>query len=1086
MTGKQEFEAWLHERGVGDAAEPLIEADVDKEILAELEENDLRELGFNLGLRKKLLKVITDLRPQYPGVDMTRRKPERRQITVLFTDLVGSTRLATKFEAEDWATILQEYHGACAQIAEKWGGRMTSQFGDGCMVIFGHPRINEDDAERAVHSALEMIERMQEAGPFDGERLKIRVAISTGRVVIGDLTGRSDPNAIAGDTPNLAARLQDIAKPGCVVISPSTRKLCAHAFEFEELGAYTLKGFADPVEAVRVIGEREAGARFFADDADYAADLVGRDEELALLTKDWAAVRDGACRVALLSGEPGIGKTQLKTAFAHHALAASTNARRVRLFASPFHRNTAFHAFQQHLYWEAGVTREDEPATTRDKLKTYCDDHPALNPDHLALLENGGADETLNAGQRMAMTLALYEALMREKAAAGPLLIEFEDAHWADPSSLELLSRIAGVAPGSTPLAGAMVIATHRPDSGPPWLENDWIRRIALARLGFEESADIIRGVLGPRLPEARLREIVAKAEGVPLHLREMSRAIAEANDEGGLVGGAIKVPETIEDSLMSRLDHAGAAKSIAQVAALLGRVFDAPMLIKVSDEREETVRAALAQLIDAELIRGEPDGDNFVFGHALMQDAAYASMLVRDRRIYHARAVEILSSAPRPPAPEVLARHFAGADQPLAAAAKLIEAGQSSMSRAAQVEANNHFRSVLELLSKTEESAETLTIEATANALLGQSLIATVGFGAEEIASSFDKARALSDRLENMPLLLASIYGSWAVTAARGGSEETRRLADEGLRLFGDSNEPLFALGAHFMDGVTHLYMRNLNEARVALHRAVDNYDPALHPHVIQSFGDDLGTFALTYLQWIASLRGDFAEAMALSERGRELAEQLDDKQVAIRSLGFAMSGAQLVGAVEMTRELGDRLMTLAMESCYPHWIALAQVGRGWATCHETGAPDGVEEIRAALNFYEMIGQKTPLSLVHANMVEAMIQVGDRQGALEMADTAIAACRSSLDSVYLAELMRLRADCLPNRAERLDALKAALRETEVGGMAFFALRIAASLVRETDGDPEAVDNLRRLRSEVTSPVPLPFLASADKLLTAA
>ena len=309
MTGEGELAKWLRDFGAEEAAAALTEADVDIKVLAELDEGDLRELGFSLGLRKRLMRAVVALEQRYPGIDMTRRKPERRQITVLFTDLVGSTLLANKFEPEDWATILQEYHGACAITAEKWGGRMTSQFGDGCMIIFGHPRINEDDAERAVHAALEMIERMAAKGPYDGERLQIRIAISTGRVVIGDLTGRSDPNAIAGDTPNLAARLQDVAAPGSVVISPSTKALCAHAFEFDTIGEFDLKGFDEPVEAIRVIGQREAGAQFFADDADFAAGLVGRDDVLDALGADWAAVRGGVGRAVLISGEPGIGKT---------------------------------------------------------------------------------------------------------------------------------------------------------------------------------------------------------------------------------------------------------------------------------------------------------------------------------------------------------------------------------------------------------------------------------------------------------------------------------------------------------------------------------------------------------------------------------------------------------------------------------------------------------------------------------------------------------------------------------------------------------------------------------------------------------
>lgn len=1092
MTDTARLRSFLTEIDLADF-HPVFEAnDIGMDLIRELTQDDLRELGLNIGQRKRLTSASEQLKNIKGEALEARLKPERRQISVLFADLIGSTRLSTKFDAEDWAAILQNYHGVCASASENWGGRLVSQFGDGCMAIFGHPRINENDAERATHAGLEMIRRMGQAGPFDGHSLCIRVAIATGRVVIGDLTGRSDPNSLAGETPNLAARLQGIADPQTLVISDATNTLISPAFETTSRGAHKLKGFAQTVEAWRVERPRTGTAR--ADVSESGAQMLGRETESAALRAAWEEARAGQTRAVIISGEAGIGKTQLINAFTRDLDAAEPDLRRLRLFCSAFGANQALHPFEEQIATAAGVTSKDNAAEKAAKMAAYAAAHSAIDETGGALIAAMGPKGKasaldMNPVQQKEATLSLVADLIRHEAANGPVLVQFEDAHWADATSVEALSRLIGVGGDTAPAFSILILISSRPGFAPPWPHARWVRNVTLGKLDDVTATAVVRAVVGDGAPDVRVREIVTKGDGVPLFLREIARATTDTGS-GGAAGDAIDVPQSLEDSLMSRVDRLGAAtKAVAQSAAALGRTFSVDLLRQVADVDDVEVDISLENLTSADLIEAvESEAGTYMFRHALLQDASYQSLLNRQAKDVHTRIVAILAAdkdGVYAAGPDVLARHYIGAEMPMMAVSQLIAAGQAATARAAQVEANALFRTALAELAKMGDDPATQGMEAMVQALLGQSLIATLGFGSPDIAPSFERARRISKDMENTPLLMSSIYGLWTVAAARGERDKALTFSAEATAMFRDSNQPLFALGARFMDGVTQLYQGDLKSAKNALKLAVEGYDPTLHPQSVQAFGEDLGTFALTYLQWISAIEGDFVEATTLNAEAMSIAAGLKDKAIDARNMAYAMSGAQMIEAYDMTLTMSEQVVNLSTELCYPHWAAVGRFGRGWAKSHLSGEADGIEDMKAGLAFFEQIGQRTPLSSFYSGYADALIAIKRFDEARSVTELGIGICERELDASFLPNLKRLRAYCIAetNRADGIAAMQDAFRDAKDMGAVHFEYLAALGLARLEDKDALAL--LGAARARIKAPYPLPVLLEANQRLAA-
>ena len=681
--------AWLRGLGLEQYAPAFRDNAIDGEVLRELTADDLKDLGVTLvGHRRKLLAAIAGLGGEPPTRDLAQSaasaasaptsaptiEAERRQLTVMFCDLVGSTALSARLDPEDLREVIGAYHRCCADLVTEAGGFVAKYMGDGVLAYFGYPQAHEHDAEHAVQAGLTLVEAAPQLTTAAGVPLQVRVGIATGLVVVGDLigAGAAQEQAVVGETPNLAARLQALAEPGAVVIADSTRRLLGNLFELKDLGARDLKGIAGPARAWAALRARSVGSRFDALHPTGLAALVGRDEESELLLRRWSRAKTGEGQVVLLSGEAGIGKSRLTAALLER-LAAEPHTR-LRYFCSPQRTDSAFHPIIGHMERAAGLAYDDKPQAKLDKLDALFA-QTSTSPEDAALfaemlsLPNDGRYPALDlaAEQRRQRVL---EALMSQLAGLArrqPVLMIFEDAHWVDPTSLEVLGRTVD----RIKTLPALLIVTFRPEFNGPWVGQSHVTSLTLNRLGEREAAAVIAHLVGNQaLPADVLAEIVERTDGIPLFVEEMTKAVLEAESEGAarrtvaaVPSPALAVPASLHASLMARLDRLGPAREVAQIGSAIGREFSHALLASVIRKPEAELGSALDRLVQAGLLfrQGVPPQASYLFKHALVQDAAYGTLLREPRRALHARIAETLESRFAETAesqPEILARH--------------------------------------------------------------------------------------------------------------------------------------------------------------------------------------------------------------------------------------------------------------------------------------------------------------------------------------------------------------------------------------------------------------------------------------------
>ena len=780
---------WLERLGLGQYERAFLDNDVDAEVLPELVAEDLAGLGVaSIGHRRKLLAAIAALRAEVSPLQGPRtgqqpaavREAERRQLTVMFADLVGSTELASQLDPEEMREVLRAYQDAVTGEVARYEGHVAKLVGDGVLAYFGWPTAHEDEAERAVRAGLSVVAAVGRLAAPGGGALAVRVGIATGLVVVGDLVGHgaAEQEAVFGETPNLAARMQAVAEPASVVVAPGTHRLAGDLFAYADLGTRRLKGFPEPVRAWRVIGPGQRVSRFEAREAAAVMPLLGREEELAFLLERWNRARSGHGQIVLLAGEPGIGKSRLLRALRdtldpepHMAL---------RHQCSPYHTHTALHPVIEQLERAAGFEREEAAEARLAKLQTLlARGEPdmtrtvALLADLLGI-EAGSrhSPPQLTARQQKKSTFAALLDQLVALAARSPLLVTLEDAHWIDPSTLELLD----LAVDRVQDVPVLMVITYRPEFIPPWLGRPHVGSLTLRRLGRQLSAAMVGSVAGGQsLPTAVIDQIVAKTDGVPLFVEELTKAVLES---GLLLGDdyrdpvvrlplVLPIPDTLQDSLMARLDRLAPVKEVAQLAACIGREFDHALLAAVAPLGGKELATALDRLVEAELVfrHGAPPNATYTFKHALVQDAACQSLLKSRRQQHHGRIAAVLEE--RFPhmvesQPEVVARHCAEAGLIEKAADYRHKAAQVAMRRSAMAEAVAQVRHGLVLLSALPASPARTQKEIDLQLDLGHALTTLKGLAAPDTGAAYGRARELCRELGAAGPEPVALHGVW------------------------------------------------------------------------------------------------------------------------------------------------------------------------------------------------------------------------------------------------------------------------------------------------------------------------------------
>jgi class 3 adenylate cyclase len=867
---------WLRSLGLGKYEAAFRENEIDETVLPNLTAEDLKDLGVSIvGHRRKILDAIAALRNEAsgtaPSVDAVTTssapsahpedRAERRQVTVMFSDLVGSTALSARMDPEDLREVISAYQKCVAKTVRTFGGFVANYMGDGVLVYFGYPEAHEDDAERAVRAGLELIAAV--AALKTSVSLQTRVGIATGLVVVGDLiqSGETLESGIVGETPNLAARLQGIAEPNTVVIAEGARQLLGNLFELNDLGKKDLKGIARPVRAWAASRESSAEGRFEAFHASGLTELVGREEELDLLLRRWSKAKTGEGQVVLLSGEPGIGKSRMTAALLER-IAAEPHTR-LRYFCSPQHTDSALHPIIRQMERAAGFMLEDTPPFKLDKLDALLAQSLASRQDAALLAEilslpNDRRYPTLELApqQRRQKTLEALTAQVEGLSRTNPVLMIFEDVHWIDPTSLEALGRTVDRLKN----LGVLLIITYRPEFAPPWIGRPYVTALTLNRLGEREIATMIDRVTGNTALTASVRQdIIDRTDGIPLFVEEMTKAVPEAvgqgdprNNAAAVSSSALSVPATLHASLMARLDRLGPAKEIAQIGAAIGREFTHALLSAVALKNEKELQSALDALTTGGLLfqQGVPPRANYLFKHALVQDVAYGTMLREPRRALHARIAGTLEDQFAEIAenqPESLARHCTEAGLIEKAARLWGKAGRRSLERSTLAEAVAQLRRALELIATLPATPALHSEQIKIQVALITPLVHIKGYATPETRQAAERARLLieegearGEALQDPLLLFSVLYGRWVASAIAFNGSICRDLATEFLAIAEKQGSAAPLVIAHQIAGQTFAWSGDLVRARTHYDQGLELYDPDKHRTLATQFGQD------------------------------------------------------------------------------------------------------------------------------------------------------------------------------------------------------------------------------------------------------
>ena len=1017
---------------------------------------------------------------QPPASEALSSGGERRQLSLLFCDVVSSSALAERLDPEDMRDLLNEFQSRCADVVRSLDGYVAQYLGDGLLAYFGFPTAHEDGAQRAVLAGLSIVRALARLGAARPELagpvgLRVRVGIHTGAVVIGRMAGAARHELLAvGETPNIAARVQGAAAPNTVLVSASTHRLVQGYFTFGEPGTFELKGISQPMVLYQVLGETGARGRLDLSPAVALTPFVDRHAELDSLLQRWSDTQPGQRVLVLLGGEAGIGKSRLLRVLRQRLQAEGAQV--LEGYCSPLFSGTALHPIVDMFERQLALASDLSDAAKLQRLE----------------------EELARVGPPLAQTLSLFAALLsiplpeqyerrspqspqKERQAtfdalltwlslgpqAQPLLIALEDVQWADPSTLELIGHLLERASPRR----IMLLLTRRPEFVAPW-KHSAVIELALPRLAAPEAEKLLSGASrSHNFPREIVSKVLAKADGVPLYIEEITKAVLETAPlakRRGASADALDIPETVQDSLNARLDRLGSGKALLQLAAALGRTFRFSVLSAVSGLEEPALRTEIERLVAAELLVAGGGGadETYSFSHALIQDAAYQSLLRSARQQYHRKIANILAEHFPNLAesqPEVLAQHYVGAGLTAEAIEQWDLAGRRASARSAYSEAIHAYEQALMLLEDKPtlglpETNRTLSLldsrpaprrsesaalaqgsaandardktEVELRVALGVALISTRGYSSKEVEDNYDRAYTLCVRFGEPPL--GVLYGVWAVYLVRSDRETTLRLAGMFERLLAGPEDALVFYTAHSALGVRRFFQAEYDQAlahfsaATALSKTQDAARHAVELELRAGFEGYL--YPLLYSAWILTVQGKASEAQRTWERALALAEELAYPYGLVMALSFGCVVMQLNGDAARVVTLCQRQSQICAEHGFVLWSALSNIHLGWATSMLSDAARGIPQIEQGLGLLEAIGCFVVYPHHLLSLAEAQLMAVDATAALQTLERAHKFTEGRLAQQHGPALLRLRGEAL-RQLRRLDEAETSFRE---------------------------------------------------------
>jgi class 3 adenylate cyclase/predicted ATPase len=1047
--------AWLESLGLGIYRESFQHNAITWDVLPELKESDLEVLGVLLGHRKTLLRAIAQLSPSAEVMGSgslplavspdkqpfppEREQAERRQLTVMFCDLVDSTALSRRLDPEDLQDVIRRFLDACSHAIGRFNGYIAKYMGDGMLVYFGYPHAHENDAERAVHSGLAILDTVKvlnQDNPHPAFSIAARIGIATGHVVVGELMGQdtAKERSVFGETPNLAARLQALAQPNQLVIDPVTKHLVGHEFEFADRGAVSLKGFETPVQAWQVLSLRLSASRFESHQSSHLAKFVGREQEISLLLGRWREAVGGEGQVVLLCGEAGIGKSRIARSLCDRL--ADERYQTIQFQCSPYHTNTALYPAINFLREAAGLASQDSAQAQLDKLDVLARESGIDNQDTVSLLadllsirgDHRYPPLNVSSETRKHMTLEALVHQLQRLADRSPVLFILEDAHWLDPTTLDLMTRIID----RIRQMRVLLLITFRPDFKPVWAEYSHVTFLTLSRLPRRQSAELVAAMTGGKvLPTEVQQAILAKTDGVPLYLEALtenvleSGLLTEGNDAFTLKGTLkeLPIPDSLQALLMERVDRLGPAKDIVQAGAAIGREFTYELLQATVEVTDSQLRNALDLFVASGLMfqEGEIPLATYHFKHALVQEAAYSTLLKKPRRVLHARIAKTLESrfAERVNMePELLAYHYEQAGLAGPAVEYWHRAARRDAERSANIEALHHFDRALELLKELPEGPERNALELELLIARGIPLLSIKGYASDDMEQNYRRAKDLSQENSGSGHQFLAIRGLWVFHLVRGHLANARGLAENLLALAQREQSSDLLIQGHAALGSTNFFLGRFDEARTHLLTVKSLYDPNQHRSQVLRAGQDVGITTRIFLARTLWILGEVEQVEPLAREAIGMARELEHPFTLVFALTHLSWIYSTVRNAKRTLELADEAIAVSTQYSFALGLAWAKASQGWALA-ETGHEDGLGKLLHGLSATRATGASTNDTFTLALLAEIYLRHKRIDEGLAAIEDAQKLAVTQGELFWHAELLRLKGELLLGQSDQ-------------------------------------------------------------------